>query len=242
MEQAVFEQEQETIEINISKHDFDEAKEHLKEFAEQSRDDLYFDKVRTHEEFFGFGLDFVEHGVTGKEFNTLVEQTQNYISKFYDNQQKLIEEFGQVYKALEALDKDYIQAILSSIVANEHTNKKIQQEQARIDKTIEKQASTLQVLKQFKEKFNENNHKETIEEHDRILSILDERIDKLEQFSAKIPLEPVSHTTELEELRRDLEESKQQIQFISNRLLTLFIVSGVSIGMLLITLLFMFLR
>ena len=242
MEQAVFEQEQETIEINISKHDFDEAKDHLKEIAEQSRDDLYFDKVRTHEEFFGFGLDFVEHGVTGKEFNTLVEQTQNYISKFYDNQQKLIEEFGQVYKALEALDKDYIQAILSSIVANEHTNKKIQQEQARIDKTIEKQASTLQVLKQFKEKFNENNHKETIEEHDRILSILDERIDKLEQFSAKIPLEPVSHTTELEELRRDLEESKQQIQFISNRLLTLFIVSGVSIGMLIITLVFMFLR
>ena len=242
MEEEVFgqEQEQETIEINIRKHDFDEAKEHLKEFAEQSQDELYFDKVRTHEDFFGF--EFAEHGVTGKEFNTLVEQTQNYISKFYDNQQKLIEEFGQVYKALEALDKDYIQAILSSIVANEHTNKKIQQEQARIDKTIEKQASTLQVLKQFKEKFNENNHKETIEEHDRILSILDERIDKLEQFSAKIPLEPVSHTTELEELRRDLEESKQQIQFISNRLLTLFIVSGVSIGMLIITLVFMFLR
>lgn len=242
MEQEVFEQEQETIEINISKHDFDEAKEHLKEFAEQSRDDLYFDKVRTPEEFFGFGLDFVEHGVTGKEFNTLVEQTQNYISKFYDNQQKLIEEFGQVYKALEALDKGHIQAILSNIAAIDHTNKKLTKEQARIDKTIEKQASTLQVLKQFKEKFTENNHKESIQEHDRILSTLDERIDKLEQFSAKIPLEPVSHTAELEELRRDLEESKQQIQFISNRLLALFIVSGVSIGMLIITLLFMFLR
>ena len=240
MEQEVFEQEQETIEINISKHDFDEAKEHLKEFAEQSQDELYFDTVRTHEDFFGF--EFAEHGVTGKEFNTLVEQTQNYISKFYDNQQKLIEEFGQVYKALEALDKGHIQAILSNIAAIDHTNKKLTKEQARIDKTIEKQASTLQVLKQFKEKFTENNHKESIQEHDRILSTLDERIDKLEQFSAKIPLEPVSHTDELEELRRDLEESKQQIQFISNRLLTLFIVSGVSIGMLIITLVFMFLR
>ena len=240
MEQEVFEQEQETIEINISKHDFDEAKEHLKEFAEQSQDELYFDTVRTHEDFFGF--EFAEHGVTGKEFNTLVEQTQNYISKFYDNQQTLIEEFGQVYKALEALDKDYIQAILSSVAAIDHTNKKILKEQARIDKTIEKQTSTLQVLKQFKEKFNENNHKEAIEEHKRILSSLDERIDKLEQFSAKIPLEPISHTAELEELRRELEESKQQIQFISNRLLTLFIVSGVSIGMLIITLVFIFLR
>ena len=240
MEQEVFEQEQETIEINISNHDFDEAKEHLKEFAEQSQDELYFDTVRTHEDFFGF--EFAEHGVTGKEFNTLVEQTQNYISKFYDNQQTLIEEFGQVYKALEALDKDYIQAILSSVAAIDHTNKKILKEQARIDKTIEKQASTLQVLKQFKEKFNENNHKETIEKHEERLTKLDDRIVSIENTLNKLPLEPVSNTTEIEELRKELKESKEQIQFISNRLLTLFIVSGVSIGMLIITLLFMFLR
>ena len=240
MEQEVIEQEQEKFEINISPYDFNEAKEHLKEFAEQSRDELYFDTVKTHDDFFGF--EFTEHTVTGKEFNTLVEQTQNYISKFYEKQQETIDAFSQVYKALEGLDKGYIQAIVTTVAAIKHTNKKIQQEQARIDKTIEKQASTLQVLKQFKEKLTENNHKESIEEHKRILSSLDERIDKLEQFSAKIPLEPVSHTAELEELRRELEESKQQIQFISNRLLTLFIVSGVSIGMLIITLLFMFLR
>ena len=240
MEQEVFEQEQETIEINISNHDFDEAKEHLKEFAEQSQDELYFDTVRTHEDFFGF--EFAEHGVTGKEFNTLVEQTQNYISKFYDNQQTLIEEFGQVYKALEALDKDYIQAILSSVAAIDHTNKKILKEQARIDKTIEKQASTLQVLKQFKEKFNENNHKETIEEHENRLSKLDDRIVSLEDTVSALPLEPVSHTSEIEELRKELKESKEQIKLISSRLLTVFIISGVSIGMLIITLLFMFLR
>lgn len=240
MEQEVIEQEQEKFEINISPYDFNEAKEHLKEFAEQSRDELYFDTVKTHDDFFGF--EFTEHTVTGKEFNTLVEQTQNYISKFNLKQQELIEEFSQVYKALEGLDKGYIQAIICNVAAIENTNKKILLDQARIDKTIEKQKATLLALKQFKEKLTENNHKESIEEHKRILSSLDERIDKLEQFSAKIPLEPVSHTAELEELRRELEESKQQIQFISNRLLTLFIVSGVSIGMLIITLLFMFLR
>lgn len=240
MEQEVIEQEQEKFEINISQHDFDEAKEHLKEFAEQSQDELYFDKVKTHDDFFGF--EFAEHGVNGREFNTLVEQTQNYISKFYDNQQKLIEEFGQVYKALEALDKDYIQAILSSVAAIEHTNKKIQKEQARIDKTIEKQASTLQVLKQFKEKFNENSHKEAIEEYKNRLSKLDDRIVSIEDTVNKLPLEPVSNTAEIEELRKELKESKEQIQFISNRLLTVFIISGVSIGMLLITLLFMFMR
>lgn len=240
MEQEVIEQEQEKFEINISQHDFDEAKEHLKEFAEQSQDELYFDKVKTHNDFFGF--EFAEHGVNGREFNTLVEQTQNYISKFYDNQQKLIEEFGQVYKALEALDKDYIQAILSSVAAIELNNKKILKEQARIDKTIEKQTSTLLALKQFKEKFNENNHKETIEEHENRLSKLDDKIVSLEDTVSALPLEPVSHTAEIEELRKELKESKEQIQFISSRLLTVFIISGVSIGMLIITLLFMFLR
>jgi len=240
MEQEVIEQEQEKFEINISPYDFNEAKEHLKEFAEQSRDELYFDTVKTHDDLFGF--EFTEHTVTGKEFNTLVEQTQNYISKFYEKQQETIDAFSQVYKALEGLDKGYIQAIVTTVAAIKQTNKKIQQEQARIDKTIEKQASTLQVLKQFKEKFNENNHKETIEKHEERLTKLDDRIVSIENTLNKLPLEPVSNTTEIEELRKELKESKQQIQFISNRLLTVFIVSGVSIGMLVIALLFMFLR
>lgn len=240
MEQEVFEQEQDKFEINISPYDFNEAKEHLKEFAEQSRDELYFDTVKTHDDFFGF--EFTEHTVTGKEFNTLVEQTQNYISKFYEKQQETIDAFSQVYKALEGLDKGYIQAIVTTVAAIEHTNKKIQQEQARIDKTIEKQASTLQVLKQFKEKFNENNHKETIEEHENRLSKLDDRIVSLEDTVSALPLEPVSHTSEIEELRKELKESKEQIKLISSRLLTVFIISGVSIGMLIIALLFMFLR
>ena len=240
MEQEVIEQEQEKFEINISPYDFNEAKELLKEFAEQSRDELYFDTVKTHDDLFGF--EFTEHMVTGKEFNTLVEQTQNYISKFYEKQQETIDAFSQVYKALEGLDKGYIQAIVTTVAAIKQTNKKIQQEQARIDKTIEKQASTLQVLKQFKEKFNENNHKETIEKHEERLTKLDDRIVSIENTLNKLPLEPVSNTTEIEELRKELKESKEQIQFISNRLLTLFIVSGVSIGMLIITLLFMFLR
>lgn len=240
MEQEVVEQEQEKFEINISKHDFDEAKEHSKEFAEQSQDELYFDKVRTHDDFFGF--EFAEHGVTGNEFNTLVEQIQNYISKFYDNQQTFIEEFGQVYKALEALDKDYIQAILSSVAAIEHTNKKILKEQARIDKTIEKQKLTLEALKQFKEKFNEEKSKNSIVENEERLSTLDDRIVNLEGTVSQLPLETVSHTAEIDELRKELKESKEQIKLISSRLLTVFIISGVSIGMLIIALLFMFLR
>lgn len=122
------------------------------------------------------------------------------------------------------------------------TTKKILKEQARIDKTIEKQKLTLEALKQFKEKFNEEKSKNSIVEHEERLSTLDDRIVNLEGAVSQLPLEPVSHTAEIEELRRELKESKEQIQLISNRLLTVFIISGVSIGMLIIALLFMFLR
>lgn len=240
MEQEVIEQEQENFEINISAYDFNEAKEHLKEFAEQSRDELYFDTVKTHDDLFGF--EFTEHTVTGKEFNTLVEQTQNYISKFYEKQQEVIEQFSQVYKALEGLDKGYIQAILTNIAAIDHTNKKLAKEHARINKTIEKQTSTLSALKQFKEKFDEDSKKDFIEKHEEQLSKLDDRIESLEDTVSALPLEPVSNTAEIEELRKELKESKEQIKLISSRLLTVFIISGVSIGMLIIALLFMFLR
>ena len=240
MEQEVIEQEQEKFEINISAYDFNEAKEHLKEFAEQSRDELNFDKVRTHDNFLGF--DLTEHAVTDREFNTLVEQTQNYISKFYEKQQEVIEQFSQVYKALEGLDKGYIQAILTNIAAIDHTNKKLAKEHARINKTIEKQTSTLSALKQFKEKFDEDSKKDFIEKHEEQLSKLDDRIESLEDTVSTLPLEPVSYTAEIEELRKELKESKEQIKLISNRLLTVFIISGVSIGMLIIALLFMFLR
>ncbi|MDK7118838.1 hypothetical protein QP398_06780, partial [Streptococcus oralis] len=93
-----------------------------------------------------------------------------------------------------------------------------------------------------KEKFNEEKSKNSIVEHEERLSTLDDRIVNLEGAVSQLPLEPVSHTAEIEELRRELKESKEQIQLISNRLLTVFIISGVSIGMLIIALLFMFLR
>ena len=185
---------------------------------------------------------FPEHVVTGKEFNTLIEQLQPYLHNFNSAQIDLYKELGEVYSLLEGLDKDYIQAILSSVVAIEHTNKKILKEQSRIDKTIEKQKATLVALKQFKEKFNEENSKNSIEKHEVMLSKFNDRLENLEQFTSTIPSEPVSNTGEIEQLRRELNESKQQIQFISNRLLTVFIVSGISIGMLVIALLFMLLR
>lgn len=224
------------FDLQISNHDFNAAKEQLKKFAEQDVEELKFDKVRTHEDF--FGLEWSEHGVTGKEFNSLVEKVQKYFSKVYDRDQNLIEEFGEVYKALEALDKDYIQAILTSVSAIKKTNEKILIEQERIDQTIEKQTATLVALKQFKEKVSAQ-----LSENDSIKLVtvieqLESRIEEIEKSSSIMKDE----SSEISQLKNELDSVKSQVNILSNKLLTSFVLTGIATGFAVVTLIILLMR
>ncbi|QXW97318.1 hypothetical protein LPB404_03685 [Streptococcus rubneri] len=224
------------FDLQISNHDFNAAKEQLKKFAEQDVEELKFDKVRTHEDF--FGLEWSEHGVTGKEFNSLVEKVQKYFSKVYDRDQNLIEEFGEVYKALEALDKDYIQAILTSVSAIKKTNEKILIEQERIDQTIEKQTATLVALKQFKEKVSAQ-----LSENDSIKLVtvieqLESRIEEIEKSSSIMKDE----SSEISQLKNELDSVKSQVNILSNKLLTSFVLTGIATGFAIVTLIILLMR
>lgn len=224
------------FDLQISNHDFNAAKEQLKKFAEQDVEELKFDKVRTHEDF--FGLEWSEHGVTGKEFNSLVEKVQKYFSKVYDRDQNLIEEFGEVYKALEALDKDYIQAILTSVSAIKKTNEKILIEQERIDQTIEKQTATLVALKQFKEKVSAQ-----LSENDSIKLVtvieqLESRVEEIEKSSSIMKDE----SSEISQLKNELDSVKSQVNILSNKLLTSFVLTGIATGFAVVTLIILLMR
>lgn len=224
------------FDLQISNHDFNAAKEQLKKFAEQDVEELKFDKVRTHEDF--FGLEWSEHGVTGKEFNSLVEKVQKYFSKVYDRDQNLIEEFGEVYKALEALDKDYIQAILTSVSAIKKTNEKILIEQERIDQTIEKQTATLVALKQFKEKVSAQ-----LSENDSIKLVtvieqLESRVEEIEKSSSIMKDE----SSEISQLKNELDSVKSQVNILSNKLLTSFVLTGIATGFAIVTLIILLMR
>lgn len=222
--------------LQISNHDFNAAKEQLKKFAEQDVEELKFDKVRTHEDF--FRLEWFEHGVTGKEFNSLVEKIQKYFAKVYDRDQNLIEEFGEVYKALEALDKDYIQAILTSVSAIKKTNEKILIEQERIDQTIEKQKATLIALKQFKEsvsnQLSENDSSKLL----TLIEQLESRVEEIEKSSSIMKDE----STEISQLKNELDSIKGQLNILSNKLLTSFVLTGIATGVAVVTLIFLLMR
>lgn len=148
-------------ELVIQYHDFENAKKEIKKFSEQITTDLDLKRVDDSKGvgeflgdcFFGRGIG-LDHKVTGEELNDLTSQIQTHLHSFNNTQIKLIKEFGQVYSALEALDKDYIQAILISIKSTEETSEGIQNSQEQIKKIVENQRKTLEELKKFKQKLD----------------------------------------------------------------------------------------
>ena len=144
----------------IKTHDFETAKQELKEFSQKKAEELKLDNVRTDGGFFGLG----DHKVTGFELNSRLSKIQQHLIDLNDTNNKTIEQFGKVYNALEALDKDYIQAILISIKATEETSESIQAAQNKIKKIVEDQKRTLEVLKSFKRKLDGYDHLEDIDQ------------------------------------------------------------------------------
>ena len=224
------------FDLQVSNHDFNAAKEQLKKFAEQDVEELKFDKVRTHEDI--FGLEWAEHGVTGKELNSLIEKLQKYFSNVYDRDQNLIKEFGEVYKALEALDKDYIQAILTSVSAIKKTNEKILIEQERIDKSIDKQTATLIALKQFKEKVSAQLSEIDSSKLVTLIEQLESRVEEIEKSSSIMKDE----SSEISQLKNELYSVKSQVNILSNKLLTSFVLTGIATGFAVVTLIILLMR
>jgi tetrahydromethanopterin S-methyltransferase subunit G len=154
-------------ELAIKTHDFNEAKNQLKKFSERIPETVSLEPIATSAGPFGW----FDHDVTGDELNKLTAQIQKHLISSRDLHTKSIKEFGQVYKALEALDKNYIQAIITAIKAAEESSNQakksaLEAEKNSIDikKTIEVQKQTIDVLKQFKEQINKYKHLKNIDE------------------------------------------------------------------------------
>lgn len=161
--------------IKPEKHNFELAKNRLKEFAEIKDAELSINKVRTDGGFLGMG----NHKVTGDELNDRMEVIQNHLININATNNKTIKEFREVYNALDALDKDYMTCIAASVKALEKTsidvkkqqgvlsqhNSKLQEQQNKlnfhqdeIDKIIDNIKKTVSVLKSFKEKLDGLKH------------------------------------------------------------------------------------
>lgn len=175
--------------LEIQSHNFQEKILKNKSNSDQKLHKLELKKVDEEKgtmqqiEDFIFGRGFCpEHVVTGKEFNTLIEQLQPYLHDFNGTQIDLYKELGEVYSLLEGLDKDYIQAIIVSIKATEETSKKIRNTQEQIERIVKYQKQTIENLKEFKQKIDSYSHLKdvdsmwyTVNEHSRQTKVIEQQ-------------------------------------------------------------------
>ena len=157
-------------ELIVKQHNFQKAKKQLKKFSEEIPEEVALNKVDNDKGFgefvgdllFGRGLG-LDHKVTGEELNELTSEIQTHLHSINETQIKLIKEFGQVYNALENLDKGYIEGILTSIKATEKTSEEIVATQEKIAAIVDDQSTTIEILKKFKKKLDDCAHLEDID-------------------------------------------------------------------------------
>lgn len=113
---------------DIYTHDFELAKEHIRKFSE----DLQYDVELKDFDTKGGLFNLFDHKVTGEEVNEFVSQVQDLFINQNTANIDIGFEFFEVYQALEALDKDYIQSILASVKAVEKTQEDLRIEQKKL--------------------------------------------------------------------------------------------------------------
>ncbi|NIK75033.1 cytochrome c556 [Paenibacillus castaneae] len=153
--------------LTIQTHDFNNAKKQLKQFSEKIPASVDLQTVASKGGIFNWS----DHKVTGNELNHLTSQIQKHLITLNNLHIESIKEFGQVYKALEALDKDYIQAIILSIKAAEKASSQAKESafeakknSVDIAKTIKVQTQMITVLSQFKEQIDKYEQLKNIDE------------------------------------------------------------------------------
>ena len=134
-----------TGELVIKTHNFEDAKRRLKEVSEKKIEGFEINIVGTKDKFLFLEGD---HKVTGKEFNDRIIAINQHLTNLHTKTYENNKEFGEVYNALEALDKDYIAVILTSINAIEEVSKHMREE---IDTIKEVQKKILENFQKFKQ-------------------------------------------------------------------------------------------
>lgn len=130
--------------LEIKTHDFKAAMTGLKQYNDERSPLPQIPEV---EEKSWWCFD---HDVSGEELNKVVRQIQ---SCFFNHQGlfiRVLDEFNTVYKAFEALDKDYISGIVGSIRAAEKVSIDEQKDRADIKELVEDIEKSVVVLMRFK--------------------------------------------------------------------------------------------
>ncbi len=136
-------------EILIEKRNFENQKNKLKKFSKDILSSVNLPNSKTESGLFGWS----DHKVTGDQFNNLTNKIQTYLKATNSHVIKIIQEFDEVYKTFDTLDKEYLNKIIASVKAAVIASNQANNNSNDIKKIIEVQKVTIDKLMQFKDKF-----------------------------------------------------------------------------------------
>ncbi len=214
-------------ELRIQTHDFEEAKNQLKKFSEETTTDLNLRRVDSGKSVGEFWRDFIlgrgmdtDHVVKGDELNSLTADIQQHLIDINNMQRSFIGEIGHVYSALESLDKDYIQAILIAVKSAQKANGEAKVAQKDIEKTIEEQKKMIKVLQQFKEKLDKFKHIVDIDKmwgelqaYQKSVSNIQTSLSAFEQHKNRV--DKIKHLPDIDKIWRDIQQQAKDIKSIN---------------------------
>ncbi|WP_445002701.1 hypothetical protein [Exiguobacterium alkaliphilum] len=190
-------------EVEIKRHNFELAKNRLKEFAEKTEAELEIDKVRTEGGFFGLG----DHKVTGSELNRRLETIQQHFIAVNKINNKTIKEFREVYNVFDALDKEYITSIVTNVKAVEKTSNDVRTQQKTLKRHNEKLANQQSKLDAHQVEIEKN-----VANISKIVTALKVFKDKLEGYK---------HLTDIDKIWTDCRDIQNEVRVVSNSISTL---------------------
>lgn len=190
---------------NIRKHDFEAAKESLRKYVKENQEKPDLIRVPTDDGLFGL----FSHKVTGDEMNELTGQIQNYLIRLNQISHRMFDEFGQVYKIVDALDNEYITKIVDSLKATEAVNEKARRNREDIENSIKNQDKIIGVLKSFKQKLEKLEHLTDIDKVWKMLSEQQETLVLLIRF--KEELAKIEHFDDIDAIWEHQSEIDHQI-------------------------------
>lgn len=192
--------------LEIKEHDFQEAKNSLKKYDSKEEADLTLPKVPTSGGLFNWG----NYKVTGSNLNELTSAIQSYLIDLNQFNLGLVGEFGQVYKAFEALDKDYIAGIVGAIKAAEKVSQDEQKDRADIKAIIGKHEKAVEVLKQFKADIEKLKHITDVDKAWDIITNQEKIITALTSFKDRIA--SITHLMDVDDIWGDVETLKIKLK------------------------------
>ena len=174
-------------EIVVKRQNFDAAMRSIRNFSERAAEREPLDRVSSSGGLFGLG----DHKVTGTELNSVVSQVEDQLMDLKGYDLESLDLITDVYKALDALDKEHISGILIAANAAKAASDKATKNVAAIEKIVK-------ILKDYKEKLEKIHHLTDVDEAWKLLNEQQKRIKALGTYQSE--LAKIKHLQDVDNL------------------------------------------